>query len=70
MVTRAKFHRYLLVAGGIALAFLVVAGLAGCNDSGTTNTSASSVPQCDPSSPSIIPPPSGKPQLVEFYRDT
>ena len=32
-------------------------------------TSASTI-ACDEKAPSIIPAPSGRPQLVEFYRDT
>jgi hypothetical protein len=56
---------FIFLAVALALPVLV----AGCGD-GTTTTAASTAPQCDPKSPSIIPPPSGKPQLVEFFRDT
>ncbi|MFA6000900.1 MAG: hypothetical protein WC828_02155 [Thermoleophilia bacterium] len=35
-----------------------------------TGTSTGNSTACDASAPSIIPPVSGKPMLVEFYRDT
>ncbi len=62
-------NRRIYILLGVAAMFLLAAILTGCGDSGSP-TAASTAPQCDPSAPSIIPPPSGRPQLVEFYRDT
>ncbi len=47
---------------------LAAALLSGCGDEQQATTSAKVV--CDPAAPSIIPAPSERPQVVEFYRDT
>ncbi|MHB0867548.1 MAG: hypothetical protein ACYC6B_03250 [Thermoleophilia bacterium] len=52
-------------------ALTVLAGmlfLTGCGDSAQTTTAAQIA--CDNAAPSIIPAPSGRAMLVEFYRDT
>ncbi|MHB1389893.1 MAG: hypothetical protein ACYCXF_01465 [Thermoleophilia bacterium] len=43
--------------------------LAGCGGNSTQSTAATQI-ACDANAASIIPAPSGKPLLVEFYRDT
>lgn len=55
-----------VVFGLIALAIVLV-GAAGCGDDGGTTTSAFT---CDKTAPSIIPKPTGRPQIIEFFRDT
>jgi len=56
---------FILLAGFVAATL----ALSGCGGDSTT-TAASTAPQCDLTAPSIIPAPSGKPQLIEFFRDT
>jgi hypothetical protein len=56
-----------IIFGLFAAAVLVIALFAaGCGDDATTTAAV----QCDPDSPSLIPAPSGKPQLIYFFRDT
>lgn len=60
----------MLILAGAAL--LGLALFSGCqNQDATTQTEQQAqAPQCDPNAPSLIPPVQGRPQLVEFYRDT
>lgn len=50
-------------------AVFAAAILSGCGDDQKATTTTAKI-TCDPNAPSIIPPPSGRPQLVEFFRDT
>jgi hypothetical protein len=61
MMRSAKIILFSLIAvAGMALLILP-----GCGDETPTTAFV-----CDQSAPSLIPPPSGKPQFILFYRDT
>ncbi|MHB8159856.1 MAG: hypothetical protein ACYDGS_05135 [Thermoleophilia bacterium] len=66
MIRKQKIIICLGFLGALLLAALM---LAGCGDDSKSTTRTAAV-QCSPDTPSIIPPPSGKPQYVLFYRDT
>jgi hypothetical protein len=59
----------IIFLGFIGALLLAAVMLAGCGDDSKSTTTVAAV-QCSPDTPSIIPPPSGKPQYVLFYRDT
>jgi len=65
-----KWKRQIIFLLGIAGSLLAVVLLSGCGNDSTGTSSAASLGQCKADQPSIIPPPSGKPQHVYFFRDT
>ena len=69
MLGNMKRKNYIFLIIGFAAALLLAVLLAGCGGDSTT-TAAATAPQCKADAPSIIPPPSGKPQHVYFFRDT
>ena len=64
---RAKTKTVMALFFGLVALAMVLVGAAGCGGDGGTTTSAY---VCDKSAPSIIPKPTGRPQIIEFYRDT
>lgn len=63
-----RFRFGIIVILGLA-ALLSMAALAGCGDEGGTTTAAATSP-CTGNETDLVPPPTGKPQLAYFYRDT
>lgn len=61
--------RYVTIMLLVLAALLSMTALAGCGGEGTTTTAAATSP-CTGNEPDLVPPPSGKPQLAYFYRDT
>ncbi|MFA5809915.1 MAG: hypothetical protein WC935_06230 [Thermoleophilia bacterium] len=67
---------WLFMASIFAAALLLVSACGGSDNAETTTGSTGSATisstafVCDKTGPSLIPKPSGKPQLIYFYRDT
>jgi len=63
-------YRKILMILGLAAMLMAAVLVSGCGDDSKSASTSAGAPKCSPDQKSIIPPPSGKPQYVEFFRDT